>query len=182
MEKDKYTFSDQELIEKWNEWVSELNRLSRNEWVLSVPVQLNKDPDVLFSELAVRFKDTITKIVQKPNIPLITNPMGRSWKQPSLSRLSFVEGYVIMDAATFNELHNYELTYPSGVYEGKMWRSGGLLMWYDNHDTDPNLCSVKSIPIAIKQPKTSRSFPKPPKKSIWIRLAEKLRKKQPSQK
>lgn len=121
--------------------------------------------------------DSMIRDLNSRVIPIMTNPLGKSWKQPSLAKLIFRDDYVLMDKMSFDILHNYETSYPSGVYEGKIWRSGGTLMWYDLHDTDKNLCTVKSMPIAITEPAISRAFPKPNKKSLWVRIAEKLTSK-----
>lgn len=51
------TLSDQELIEKCEEWISSLARSGGDTWCLSVPVDFNRDPDMLFSELIKRFKE-----------------------------------------------------------------------------------------------------------------------------
>lgn len=121
--------------------------------------------------------DSMIRDLDSRVIPIMTNPLGKFWRQPSLSKLFFREDYVLMDKEYFDILHNYESSYPSGVYEGKIWRSGGTLMWYDLHETDKNLCTVKSMPIAITEPAISRAFPKPDKKSIWVRIVEKLTSK-----
>jgi hypothetical protein len=52
----KCTLSDEELIAKCQEWVSSLCKTGGQSWCLRVPVSLNTDPDMLFSELAERFQ------------------------------------------------------------------------------------------------------------------------------
>ena len=104
----------------------------------------NKEADKIIKEM---IEDLDSRV-----IPIMTHPLSRGWRQPSLHKLIFTEDYVLMDQHAYSELHNYETSYPSGVYEGKMWRSGGLLMWFDSHDTNKELCTVKSKPIAIIQP------------------------------
>ena len=54
--KDKCTLSDEELLEKCEEWVSKLAHSGGHAWILSVPVNFNNDPDMLFSELGRRFR------------------------------------------------------------------------------------------------------------------------------
>lgn len=63
MAKDKCTLSDSELIAKANEWTLKLCN-NHNNWMLRVPPDCNQDPDMIFSELAVRFK----KLVEKPTV------------------------------------------------------------------------------------------------------------------
>lgn len=60
MGKTSCTLSNEELIEKCNEWVSKLSKTGGKAWVLHVPVSFNSDPDILFCELSKRFKDLIT--------------------------------------------------------------------------------------------------------------------------
>ena len=55
----KCTLSDQELIEKCREWVSALCASGGRKWSLRVPVDFDRDPDILFNELARRFEATI---------------------------------------------------------------------------------------------------------------------------
>lgn len=55
MEK-KCTLSNEELIASCENWVFKLAESGGKDWMLSVPVNFNKDPDVLFIELAERLK------------------------------------------------------------------------------------------------------------------------------
>jgi hypothetical protein len=82
-------------------------------------------------------------------IPLITDPMGCSWEQPDRSEIMLDNTHALMTRRTFNKLHEYSATFPSGVYLGKMWKrhdggfdrrfraSGGKpvwkLVWYGRH-------------------------------------------------
>jgi DNA repair ATPase RecN len=50
------TLSDQELSDSCREWISKLCKSGGREWMLSIPVSFNRDPDMLFSELITRFK------------------------------------------------------------------------------------------------------------------------------
>lgn len=52
---DKVTLSNEELIERCDKWIVDLCK-DRKNWTLSVPVQFNRDPDILFTELIRRFK------------------------------------------------------------------------------------------------------------------------------
>ena len=49
------TLNDAELLERVHDWVSRLCISGGNEWVLSVPVDFNHDPDYLISELCNRY-------------------------------------------------------------------------------------------------------------------------------
>ena len=48
--------SDSELVEKCSKWISELCRSGGRAWTLRVPVDMSRDPDILFSELIRRFE------------------------------------------------------------------------------------------------------------------------------
>lgn len=67
-------------------------------------------------------------------IPPITDPMGRYWKQPSRDRILIDDKHALMDRDTFALIEDYSSSMPSGVYEGKMWRrfseSKWHLVWY----------------------------------------------------
>lgn len=55
-------------------------------------------------------------------IPSITHPLGRVWQQPAREAMELDATHALMSEATFEKLCEYSATYPSGVYEGKMWR------------------------------------------------------------
>ena len=52
----KCTLTDQDLIDKCDQWITSLARTGGNTWCLSMPVDFNRDPDMLFLELINRFK------------------------------------------------------------------------------------------------------------------------------
>ncbi len=55
-------------------------------------------------------------------IPPITHPLGKHWDQPPTSDILIDDTHAVMTRITFEKLHEYSGTFPSGVYEGKMWR------------------------------------------------------------
>ncbi len=67
-------------------------------------------------------------------IPPMTNKLGRHWDQPSRDLIVVDEKYALMSTQTWDCLHRYDCSVPSGVYAGKMWSSqhGSLrqLHWY----------------------------------------------------
>ena len=101
-------------------------------------------------------------------IPPITDPMGRNWDQPDRHRIAVDAKHALMEEATFNALHEYSTTIPTGVYEGKMWRRHDgiaargrhgeivmkqeqgtwLLCWYGPSD-EPDRCSINHRVILI---------------------------------
>lgn len=96
-------------------------------------------------------------------IPPMTDPMGQYWKQPPVSDIELAGDKAYMNAVTFNWLAEYSCSYPSGVYEGKMWkRHDGLhdrncppekrrwlLCWYGPSD-DPKKCEIMAREIVIR--------------------------------
>lgn len=92
-----------------------------------------------------------------PNvIPPITDPMGKYWEQPDSSKILIDDTHAVMDAATFLKLHDYSYSQPTGVYPGKMWRSGRrvvggekwFLKWYGLCE-DITVCSNNAREILI---------------------------------
>ena len=79
----------------------------------------------------------------------MTNPLGASWRQPDHSRWLFDDTHVVIPEKDVRQLESYDLTMPSGVYEGKMWQRleaehvGGrhLLVWYGSH-SEPGRCGI----------------------------------------
>lgn len=56
-------------------------------------------------------------------IPPITDPLGKSWKQPDPASMMIDDTHALMSKRAFWELLNYSTSRPSGVYPGKMWRA-----------------------------------------------------------
>jgi hypothetical protein len=67
-------------------------------------------------------------------IPPITDPMGAHWKQPHRRYIELDETHALMSEQTFKGLMEYSSTFPSGTYEGKMWKAQRgdkwFLAWY----------------------------------------------------
>lgn len=92
-------------------------------------------------------------------IPPMTHELGRNWKQPDRGEILVDDTHAVMTKATFDKLANYSFSAPSGVYEGKMWRSSitsqtdtgvtqyNYLNWYDT--LSAVLCRVVSREIII---------------------------------
>lgn len=55
-------------------------------------------------------------------IPPITDPMGKHWEQPDRFEIEIDDTHALMSRETFENLHNYAHSQPSGVYPGKMWK------------------------------------------------------------
>ena len=85
-------------------------------------------------------------------IPKMTHPLSSVWDQPNHENFLFDDTYVIMTKRDFEELKNYSMSRPSGVYDGKMWKSkyGEVwdLRWY-GPAPDPNQCRTFSREIIV---------------------------------
>lgn len=83
-------------------------------------------------------------------IPPITDPMGKYWEQPDRREILIDDTHAVMTQRTFDKLAAYSASVPTGVYEGKMWKSnpasdrGGkpewYLIWFGKHP-DPDKVS-----------------------------------------
>lgn len=91
-------------------------------------------------------------------VPAITDPLGSHWRQPNREWITFTghgkERRAHMSEAAFKMLASYDTSYPSGVYEGKMWKrtNGGTswLCWYGKSDK-PDSCSIQVAEIVIQE-------------------------------
>ncbi len=71
-------------------------------------------------------------------IPLMTDPLGRHWRQPAdIRKAPMDETHVLLTPRQVAGLAEYSSSYPSGTYDGKCWlRDGGdvrWLCWYQPH-------------------------------------------------
>lgn len=95
-------------------------------------------------------------------IPPITDPMGRSWRQPNMMDVEFDDTHALLTKAQFDGLAEYSTTTPTGVYPGKCWKVAGrertttgfrltgiwYLRWF-GYCEDPNMCSNNQREIII---------------------------------
>ena len=58
------TLTNEELIKRCDQWVHSLAETGGHSWVLQVPVNFNRDPDMLFIELGKRLKEA-TEALEK---------------------------------------------------------------------------------------------------------------------
>lgn len=90
-----------------------------------------------------------------PNIiPPMTHPYGKAWSAPDRSEIIVCDKFATMSKEAFDKLLDYSRSQPTGVYEGKMWKSSDdritwHLHWWSKHE-DPNVCkgNVREIKIA----------------------------------
>ena len=93
-------------------------------------------------------------------LPQMTHPLSRHWNQPPADQMAVYDDIAIMDQSALGLLPEYSTSIPTGVYEGKMWKSrqghgtpGGpagpwYLCWYGPSE-DPDKCSINSRPIRL---------------------------------
>jgi hypothetical protein len=83
-------------------------------------------------------------------IPPITDPLGKYWDQPK-GEILVDDTHALMDRKSFGELGEYSTSTPSGVYEGKMWKTFSkrvwYLRWYEN--SGPNHCRIQTRRIIL---------------------------------
>lgn len=61
----KCSLSDEELVTQCSEWIDKLCKSGGKAWTLRVPVDFNRDPDILFNELINRFKEAKNENIAK---------------------------------------------------------------------------------------------------------------------
>lgn len=71
-------------------------------------------------------------------IPPMTDPDGKSWRQPLDIRAAPMDDtHVLLTPAQVSKLYSYDRSYPSGTYNGKCWLRNGeevqWLVWYHEH-------------------------------------------------
>lgn len=71
MSEKKCTLSNEDLLQQCEEWVHKLAKSGGKDWCLQVPVNFNKDPDMLFMELIIRFKRSRRARMQRSNSRLL---------------------------------------------------------------------------------------------------------------
>jgi hypothetical protein len=55
-------------------------------------------------------------------IPPMSEPMGKYWRQPRLAEIAVDEIHAVMSSAAFDQLQSYSFADPTVVYAGKMWK------------------------------------------------------------
>lgn len=70
------------------------------------------------------------------DIPAITDPLGRSWRNPQgVHEAVMDDEFVWLTHAQVDDLHEYSSSYPTGTYDGKCWKrarddGGWWLCWF----------------------------------------------------
>lgn len=88
-------------------------------------------------------------------IPEMTNPLSRYWDQPLTRNILIDDKNALMTKDDFEKLLDYSKSNPSGIYEGKMWKSGSDEKWFlrwiglpDNLD-EPDMLNIYSREIIL---------------------------------
>lgn len=72
-------------------------------------------------------------------IPNMTHELGKSWEQPNKDDILIVDDIAYIHYEEWDLLCEYNTSTPTGVYEGKMWKTNlpkgqKWLRWYVNKD------------------------------------------------
>jgi len=85
-------------------------------------------------------------------IPKMSHPLSSAWDQPNPDYFLIDDTHVIMSERDFKWLRDYSSSQPSGVYDGKMWKSqwNGVwsLKWFGPSDK-PGFCSTSCREIIV---------------------------------
>jgi len=89
-------------------------------------------------------------------IPECIHPLSKAWDQPKNTDIEIDDTHALMSEELFEQLYEYSMSIPTGVYTGKMWKAHGLhgewyLRWYEDGEPGSKTCYIKSrIIIVIK--------------------------------
>ncbi len=85
-------------------------------------------------------------------IPDMIHPLGKHWNQPNREDIAIDGIHALMSKNSFDRLHTYSTSIPTGVYEGKMWKrrrpDAWYLLWYSECE-DVDSCSINIRKIII---------------------------------
>jgi hypothetical protein len=70
-------------------------------------------------------------MTQLKEIPKMHHPLSSQWDQPRTCDLLVDDYHALMTEETLKQLPNYSASYPTALYEGKMWRSIRPMGIYD---------------------------------------------------
>jgi hypothetical protein len=106
----------------------------------------------------IRRQDAVAGTAKPMNgkdvIPEMTDPLGKHWSQPDRQYIFIRDGKAHLCAEDFRKLSQYDTTFPSGVYPGKMWKriNGGVayLCWYGEYTADGK-CPIHHMMIEVAQ-------------------------------
>ena len=86
------------------------------------------------------------KEINRCPVPPITDKYGKYWEQPDPHNFVWDKDCVAMTKQDYDKLHTYDCTNPTGIYEGKMWKShhkGKAYLKYITDDPEhPDYCII----------------------------------------
>lgn len=156
MSKEKCTLSDEELVEKCQDWIHKLAESGGQAWTLSIPVDFNRDPDTLFGELANRFiekkpinrYEEILKAIKRGDLPSVT---GMHFSESQVDEIQRVLEKLYSGSERFPKVENYinvcirtrlDLNMGKPTYNSRTWLnsinsdSTGSVVAFDGKVTD----------------------------------------------
>lgn len=88
------------------------------------------------------------------NIPAMPAEWAPYWRGPDRSEIVFQGPDAVMTHKAFDMLLDYTGTMPTGVYDGKMWKTrlegSWYLRWYSTPRNNPNKCIINTRPIKLQ--------------------------------
>lgn len=86
-------------------------------------------------------------------VPPITCELGRHWEQPNPQNFVWDNDCVAMTKQDYEQLHTYDCTNPTGIYEGKMWKCHRgdkcYLKYVADCPGEPDYCTIHSIELIV---------------------------------
>ena len=87
-------------------------------------------------------------------IPECIHPLGEYWEQPKNTDIEIDDTHALMSEESFEKLHEYSRSIPTGVYAGKTWKLHSLdgkwyLRWYEDDSVYSGMCLIKSRIILV---------------------------------
>lgn len=87
-------------------------------------------------------------------IPDMIHPLGKYWQQPNKDNIVIDDRNALMGKDSLDELHEYSMSIPTGVYAGKMWKAKVLNKWilrWFGSENDKGLLPILSREILISE-------------------------------
>jgi hypothetical protein len=85
-------------------------------------------------------------------IPPMTHELSSGWRQPRLEDILVDEHCAVMTQRTADQLYQYDTSWPTAIYAGKMWKRQEdelLLCWVQPNPDNPHSCLIYLVPILI---------------------------------
>lgn len=84
--------------------------------------------------------------------PIMVDPMGNHWTQPARHDVLIDDTHAVMSRHSLSMLLDYSHSVPSGVYDGKMWKTlydgAWYLRWF-SPSNDPTRCTINARLILV---------------------------------